>query len=173
MTRGIDHIGMTVPSIEEATRFFKAAFEAQVSYDVQRPEQQPMEGEEVEQQLDLPSGRKIVHMRLLRLGNGPSIELFELAASPNQPAVGIADMGLHHFALYVDDIEEASERIQQAGGSLLSEPHPLAGVEDGEGNRGVYGKTPWGSLVELIVYPSGIDYPKDSEATRWTPDQSN
>ena len=90
MTRGIDHIGMTVPSIEEATRFFKEAFEAQVSYDVQRPEHQPMEGEEVEQQLDLPSGRKIVHMRLLRLGNGPSIELFELAASPNQPAAGIA-----------------------------------------------------------------------------------
>ena len=62
MMRGIDHVGMTVPDMEEATIFFKQAFEAEVCYDVQRPEQEPMQGEEVEQQLGLPSGKTIIHM---------------------------------------------------------------------------------------------------------------
>lgn len=169
MIRGIEHIGMTVPNIEEATLFFKEAFGALISYDVQRPEDEPMKGEDVEKQLGLPSGRKIVHMRLLRVEKGPSIELFELEAKPDQAPAGIADAGLHHFALYVDHIEEASKKFKAAGGSLLSEPHPLAGIEEGPHNRGVYGKTPWGSLIELIQYPDGIDYPEDSEAERWTP----
>jgi catechol 2,3-dioxygenase-like lactoylglutathione lyase family enzyme len=30
---GIDHVGITVPDIEAATRFFEAAFDAQVIYD--------------------------------------------------------------------------------------------------------------------------------------------
>lgn len=82
MTRGIDHIGMTVPSIEEATAFFQEAFGAEVSYDVQRPEQEPMAGDEVEKQLGLPEGTSIIHMRLLRIGDGPTLEL--LSWEPNR-----------------------------------------------------------------------------------------
>ncbi|QHT45481.1 VOC family protein [Bacillus sp. SB49] len=169
MTRGIDHIGMTVPSIEEATAFFQEAFGAEVSYDVQRPEQEPMAGDEVEKQLGLPEGTSIIHMRLLRIGDGPTLELFELGTEPDKEPLRISDIGIHHFAFYVDNIEQASERFEAAGGSLLSPPHSLDDEEDGPHNAGVYGKTPWGSLVELIKYPDGVDYPKGSEAPRWTP----
>ncbi len=169
MYRGIDHIGMTVPNIEVATNFFREAFDAKVCYDVQRPEHDPMKGEEVEKQLGLPSGKTIIHMRLLRIGEGPTIELFQLGTNADKDPAKISDLGLHHFALYVDDIKESSKRFEAAGGSLLSEPHPLAGVEDGPRNSGVYGTTPWGSLIELIKYPDGIDYPNESEAKRWSP----
>lgn len=169
MMRGIDHIGMTVPDIEGATTFFKKAFNAAVCYDVQRPEQEPMQGEEVEQQLGLPSGKTITHMRLLQIAKGPTLELFQLGTTTDQEPARISDLGLHHFAIYVDDMGEATKRFKDAGGTLLSAPHPLAGVEDSPHNRGVYGVTPWRSLIELIAYPDGIDYPKNSEAKRWTP----
>lgn len=169
MTRGIDHVGMTVPHIEEATTFFKKAFNATICYDVQRPEQTPMQGKEVEQQLGLPVGRSIVHMRLLRIEHGPTIELFQLQDAADREPARISDLGLHHVAFYVDDIEEVSLRFEKAGGRLLSDIHPLAGVEEGERNRGVYGIAPWGLLIELLTYPDGIDYPENNEAKRWTP----
>lgn len=169
MNRGIDHIGMTVPSIEEATTFLKDAFHAEICYDVQRPEDEPMEGEEAEQQLDLPDGQQIIHMRLLQIKSGPSIELFQVARVNETEPTGISSYGLHHFAIYVDDMQEAAQRFERAGGQLLSKPHTLAGVEDNGNNQGVYGKAPWGSLIELIAYPDGIDYPASSEQERWTP----
>jgi catechol 2,3-dioxygenase-like lactoylglutathione lyase family enzyme len=167
--RGMDHVGMTVPDIEEATNFFKEAFQAGVCYDVQKPEHDPMKGEEVEKQLGLPDGFSIIHMRLLRIGDGPTIELFQLGNKTDGEPARISDMGLHHFGFYVDDMETASRAFESAGGTLLTDPHPLAGVEDGPRNAGVYGTTPWGSLIELLTYPDGIDYPEESEAERWTP----
>jgi hypothetical protein len=62
----------------------------------------------------------------------------------------------------------AAERFERAGGTLLSPPHGLAGVEDGPGNAGVYGRAPWGALIELITYPAGVDLPAGSPM-RWTP----
>lgn len=40
-------------------------------------------------------------------------------------------------------------------------------------NDWVYGQAPWGSLIELISYSSGIHYPENSEAERWTPEKEN
>lgn len=33
-TKGLDHVGLTVPNIEEATRFFVDALECEVLFDV-------------------------------------------------------------------------------------------------------------------------------------------
>ena len=63
--RGIDHIGLTVPDIEAAATFLERAFGAVALYDVQSPSDPPMSGPDVERQLGLPRGGKIVHMRLL------------------------------------------------------------------------------------------------------------
>ncbi|WP_176718194.1 hypothetical protein [Paenibacillus kribbensis] len=32
----------------------------------------------------------------------------------------------------------------------------------------VYGRSPWGTIIELISYPDGIRYPQESEAFRPT-----
>lgn len=37
--RGIDHIGITVPDMEEATEFLHNAFGAKVAYDSKKPEE--------------------------------------------------------------------------------------------------------------------------------------
>jgi catechol 2,3-dioxygenase-like lactoylglutathione lyase family enzyme len=167
-TRGIDHIGVTVPDIEAAARFLEAALGATTVYDVQRPSDPPIAGEDVERQLGMPHGAEIVHMRLMRLGAGPSLELFQFARTEQRPSALLNDFGLQHVAVYVDDMAASAERFERAGGTLLSRPHGLAGVEGGPGNAGVYGRAPWGALIELITYPAGVDLPKGSP-TRWTP----
>lgn len=64
--RGIDHIGMTVPDVDEASGFLVKAFDAEILYDVQPENAEPMAGKEPEQQLGIPKGAKIVHMRLVQ-----------------------------------------------------------------------------------------------------------
>ncbi|WP_260987720.1 VOC family protein [Roseomonas gilardii] len=110
-------------------------------------------------------------MRLMRIGQGPTLELFQVEGAEPAPPAGLADRGLTHLGLYVDDIGAAAARLEASGGELLSAPHPLSGVEDGEGNAGAYGRTPWGMLVELITYPARISYPPGSAVTRWTPER--
>ena len=167
--RGIDHVGITVPDIEAATAFFAAAFGARRLYDVQPAGAPPMAGEETERQLGLPARAQIVHMRLLRIGGSADIELFEVKGAAQAPAAGIVDLGLQHLAIHTDAIDAAAARFTEAGGTLLSVPHPLANQEDGPGNRGVYGRAPWGMLIELIQLPAGVSYPDDAILPRWKP----
>ncbi|MGR3372399.1 antibiotic biosynthesis monooxygenase [Pseudooceanicola nanhaiensis] len=167
--RGVDHAGMTVPDIAAATRFLADAFGAVTLYDVLPKDGPDMEGEGPQAELGLAPGTRIVHMRLLRLGNGPCLELFEMEGGRQSDPARLQDMGLTHLGLYVDDIDAACTAFTAAGGTLLKGPHPLANQEDAEGNAGVYGHAPWGTLIELLTYPAGIDLPGDAPATRWTP----
>ncbi|MFC3352408.1 VOC family protein [Sphingobacterium zeae] len=166
--RGIDHVGMTVPDVNAAAAFFEKALDAKTLYDVLPEGSKPYEGAETEQQLGIPKGSKIVHMRLVQIGKGPTIELFQFEAAPQQKVAGLNDYGLQHIAVYVDDIDAAAKQFETAGGTLLSPPHPLANVEDMPRNKGVYAKTPWGTLVELLTYPDGL---KDKSLHRWTPEK--
>ena len=171
-SRGIDHVGLTVPDVEAASRFLEEAFGAITLYDLQALDAPPMAGAEAEMQLGLPNGAKILQMRLLRVGEGPSLELFQFADTSQRGAAALADYGLQHFAVYVDDIDEAAARFKAAGGELLSSPNALIGAETGPRNRWLYGRTPWGSLIELITYPDGVRVP-NSTPGRWTPPRQN
>ncbi|GAA3803559.1 hypothetical protein GCM10022600_27240 [Qipengyuania pelagi] len=170
--RGIDHVGVTVPDIDAASHFLKLTFGARTLYDVLPADADPMEGQEVEHQLGLPEGARVEHMRLMRIGHSANIEMFRIENAEQADAAGLADYGLQHIALYVDDMDDAVTRLKDAGGALLSDPHPLAGVEDGNGNSGVYARAPWGMLIELISTPDGIDYPEDCPMPRWKPQPS-
>lgn len=128
----------------------------------------PIGGPDIERLLGLPAGGQVTQVRLLRLLNGPSLELFEVANAPQQRPAGLADFGYTHLGLYVDDVLAAGERFEAAGGKLLSLPFGLQGVEGGPGPDFVYGRTPWGTLAELLRYPTGVKYP-ESQLTRWTP----
>lgn len=170
ITRGIDHIGVTVPDIEEATAFFKKAFHAKISYDNKKLGDEPQQGEDVEKTLGLKKGAKVIHIRILSFDNGSSIELFNYKDTEQREPVIASDLGVQHFAFYVDDIQQAAKYFVEAGGELLTEPGELLGdVENGAG-KFVYGRTPWGMLLELLSYdPNQLDYPEDSEAKRFTP----
>lgn len=170
VTRGIDHVGVTVPDIEEATTFFKKAFNAKISYDNKKLSDEPLQGEDVEKTLGLKSGAKVIHMRMLSFDNGSSLELFNYKNTDQKEPVIASDLGVQHFAFYVVDIQQAAKKFVEAGGELLTKPGELLGIVEGGAGDFVYGRAPWGMLLELLSYNQNqLDYPSDSEAKRFTP----
>lgn len=167
--RGIEHVGITVPDIDAATAYFRAVFGAEVLHETWLRSRAPAKGEKVETSLGLLPGTELKAVRLLRLGNGPAIELFEYGAEAQRPPARPSDFGLQHIAIYVDDLEAACGRIERHGGELLAGPNRMPGPESGEGNRYRYTRTPWGSTVELVCYPSAQRYEGDTALRRWRP----
>jgi catechol 2,3-dioxygenase-like lactoylglutathione lyase family enzyme len=164
--RAVEHIGVTVPDLEMATAFFAEALGAHKIYDMIDA---PLAGPAIENGLGVPKGAVIEAIRMLRLGNGPNIELFTYSGVTQRDPVIPSDYGLQHFCVYVDDIDAAAKQIEAAGGTLLSEPGDLPGGDAGSGNRYVYTRTPWGSTIELVTYPSPQAYETDTELRRWRP----
>ena len=144
------------------------AFGAALVHDLVSPATAPLHGREVEQQLGTPEGSRIVRIRLLRIGNGPTLELFQFESAEQTSPVALKDLGWNHVCFYVDDIGAAAKRFEDAGGTLLTLPHPTGSDELGQRSRGVYGRAPWGSLIEVLTYPDGLHYP-DQNVQRWTP----
>lgn len=171
--RGINHIGLTVPDLELATTFLQQALDAKFVYDGLTTNDAPRKGHDTEIQLGLTSGTMIIKQRLLRIGNGANIELFEITSEKQRDPVGLQDIGWNHISFYVDDIKYAVERVKAAGGRFLSGIHGNSHHEDTEGNASIYFFTPWGSLIELQSIPNGYYYPDDSEAETWIPEPTN
>jgi catechol 2,3-dioxygenase-like lactoylglutathione lyase family enzyme len=164
--RAIEHIGITVPDLEQATEFFTRAFGAEKIYDML---DEPLAGPQVEAGLGIPSGAVIQSIRMMRLGEGPNLELFVYSGVAQRDPVVPSDYGLQHFCVYVDDIDKAADQLEGAGGTLLSRPNDLPGGDAGSGNRYLYARTPWGSTVELVSYPSPQAYESGTNLRRWRP----
>lgn len=168
--RAVEHIGITVPDLEQATRFFVEAFGAQMIYDMLDA---PLGGPGVEQGLGVPEGAVIQAIRMMRLGNGPNLELFTYSGVAQRDPVLPSDYGLQHFCVYVDDIDAAAAQLAEAGATLLSAPNDLPGGDAGPGNRYLYARTPWGSTVELVTYPTPQAYERRTDLRRWRPDATS
>lgn len=168
--RGIDHIGITVPDIEKATLFFEHAFGAKVLYHSVDAETDNIDQSAQQDTLKLFPGTKIHAIRMLAMPHGPGIELFEMHGPEQGMPARASDFGLQHFAVYIDDFDSAIAAFTAAGGEMFTEPKPLSFPdEQGEGNAFCYGQTPWGSIVELISWPTPMPYEKKTNLRRWKP----
>jgi catechol 2,3-dioxygenase-like lactoylglutathione lyase family enzyme len=146
---GIDHIGITVPNLDDASRFLERALGATPMYDTVRRDK-PMSGAALDTQLDLAQGTTLVAMRMMKLANGPGIELFEMSGTPQQKVATPGDLGLQHFALHVADIQAAADRFVAAGGQLVTGPNVMFGSSEADASKFLYARTPWGTIVELF-----------------------
>jgi catechol 2,3-dioxygenase-like lactoylglutathione lyase family enzyme len=168
LARGIEHVGITVPNIEEATRYFVEAFGAELLYDTHPRGSEPYRAD-LEQLLGVPPETELTTFRMLRLPDGPNIELFEYTTPNQRPPICPADLGLQHIAFYVDDIEAACERVRRSGGEVLAGPRDLPGPEAGPENTWWYTRAPWGMTIELVSFPSPQAYETQTPARRWRP----
>ncbi|GAA4691263.1 VOC family protein [Pseudonocardia yuanmonensis] len=140
----LDHVGLTVPDIDRATEFFARAFGARVATDIVT---EPLAGPEVEAGLGLAPGTVVQRVRTLRLGDGAALELFEMAGVEQSAPPSLADLGVHHLAIAVEDMSEALRLVGLAGGRPLADPAPVPGSES---SLWVYFSPPWGGLIELV-----------------------
>jgi catechol 2,3-dioxygenase-like lactoylglutathione lyase family enzyme len=157
----IDHVGFTVPDLDQAVAFFHDAFGCEL---VLRAGPYDSAG------YILPGAQEpepaTLRLAILRLGNH-NIELLEYAtpdANGTRGAPPQSQVGAGHIALYVDDIagavSELSSRpgVEILGEVIQEEDGPMAGLE------WVYVLTPVGLVVELIRWPLGMPYEQTSSA---------
>lgn len=153
--RGVDHIGLTVPDLDEAIAFFTEVFDASVLFRHGAYSPRP---EVNEQNFARPKDVEVAGIAMIRILN-MSIELLQYRTSePARSWPTTSTTGGYHVAFYVEQLDEAVERMRDAGIEVLGEPLPLSGPEGGPGNRFVYARAPWGLFIELVCYPTGKDY---------------
>ncbi len=165
--RGTDHIGLTVPNLDEAIEFFTEIIGCQVVHRMG-----PFvddEGTWFTDELGLHP-RSRCRMAMLRCGTGVNLEVFEYE-SPNQRQVvpKMSDWGGHHLAFYVDDIDEAVKHLTAKGLEIHGESKPAMGPEAGEGTGWIHFSSPWGLACELVSFPNGKAYEAETDLRLWSP----
>jgi catechol 2,3-dioxygenase-like lactoylglutathione lyase family enzyme len=143
-----DHVGLTVPNLEEGIRFFVDVLGAEELY---RSERGPDE-EFMPTNFDVPADAKLT-LAMLRLPPNLNIELFEWSsAERRETPPRHCDAGGHHLCFVVDDVDEAIAVLQETPGvRVLGERKEVAGDSPRvAGNRWTYFVTPWGLLMEIV-----------------------
>ncbi|MEK9987957.1 MAG: VOC family protein [Aquiluna sp.] len=163
--RGTDHIGFTVPDIEQATDFFTEVLGAELIYKLG-----PFKADDdwMQRQLNVHPDTVIVENRHFRLGHGANFEIFHYETPDGQqPQPKNSDIGGHHLAFYVDDLDAAVEYLKEKGIEVLGEPVSSKGPATGQ--RWVYFLSPWGMQFELLSHPRGKKYEMEASVRLWTP----
>jgi catechol 2,3-dioxygenase-like lactoylglutathione lyase family enzyme len=148
---GVDHIGVTVPDLAQATRFLIDVLGCEYMYSL---------GPFVHDD-DWMTGHLHVHPRAVmqelhffRCGGQAIFEVFQYSAPDQRTSPPRnSDVGGHHVAFYVEDLDEAVEHLLRHGVQVLGEP--TASIGPSQGQRWVYFLAPWGMQFELVSYPHG------------------
>jgi glyoxylase I family protein len=163
--RGIDHVGFTVPDLEEAHRFLVQVLGAAHIYTLGGKQS---DDDWMRTHLGVHPRTVIREIRFYRLGSGSNLEVFEYQPADGQaPQPRNSDVGGHHLALYVDDLDAAIATLRARGVEFMGEP--TASIEAASGQRWVYFTSPWGMQFELVSYPAGKAYEATAEVKLWHP----
>ena len=149
--RRLDHVGFTVPDLDEATRFLVDVLGCDYLYSLG-----PFadDGDWMAEHLNVHPRTTMVENRFFRLGGQTMLEVFHYDAPDRQDRPPRnSDVGGHHIALYVDDLDAAVAHLRSAGVTVCGEPTASKGHH--EGQRWVYFLAPWGMQFELVSYPDG------------------
>lgn len=149
----LDHVGLTVPDLAEAHGFLVGVLGCEPMYELG-----PFGADDrAARQLGVEVGTVMRRLRFYRLGDQAVLEVFEYDA--RDQAVDVprnSDVGGHHLAFYVDDLDRAVAHLQAAGIEVMGEPVSSSGPSQGQ--RWIYFRAPWGLQLELVSYPHGKAY---------------
>ncbi|HEX3618126.1 MAG TPA: VOC family protein [Solirubrobacteraceae bacterium] len=163
--RGIDHIGFTVPDLPQAHDFLVDVLGAVHIYTLGG---KSSDGDWMRTNLGVHPRTVIREIRFYRLGSGSNLEVFEYEPADGQAAQPRnSDLGGHHLALYVDDLDSAMAVLRERGVEFMGEP--TASAEHALGQRWVYFMSPWGMQFELVSFPTGKAYERTAEVKLWHP----
>lgn len=161
-----DHIGFTVPDMDQAIEFFKTHFDFELAYEFG-----PFASEDdwMKQHLNVDA-RSVIKRIAVMNARGINLEIFEYDNNieRNVQAPKNSDVGGHHMAFYVDDMNAAVAYLKENNIEVLGKPTVM---EEGPtaGETWVYFMAPWGMQLELVSYPNGKAYQKESNATLFDP----
>ncbi|MGH2872414.1 MAG: VOC family protein, partial [Solirubrobacteraceae bacterium] len=164
---GVDHVGITVPDIDEAIAWFQDVLGATNPLTF-GPISDPT-GDLMHELVGVSPKAVIDQISLLRIGHSANIELFQYAApGQNRTFPKNSDWAGHHIAFYVKDIDAAVHYMERKGVEKFEGPYSItAGPADGMIIN--YFKTPFNTYIEFISYPHGMTYQKTAPIPLWTP----
>ena len=165
-TRGIHHVGFTVPDLDEAIGFFKAMFGCVKVLSTGRFD---VDDDFMASQLGAKPSSRIEDLVFLRCGDSANIELFKYSGDDETPGFKRpSEVGAFHIAFQVDDAKEAAARLRAAGVTVLDGP---SDIEEGpfEGLTWGYVVTPWGQFLELFSYDA-LGYEATADTKLWRPE---
>ena len=161
---GMEHIGFTVPDINEACDWFERILGAETLYTAATNFRHD-DDDWMREHLRVHPRAVIKEFRYLRVGNGTNFEVFEYE-SPDQNTTPPknSDIGGHHLAFYVEDMDAAIAFLKDNGVEVLGEPTAYT-----EGpNLGLtwcYFMAPWGQQLEVVSAPGGTAYDNEAKKT--------
>ena len=163
--RGTDHIGFTVPDMDEAHDFFVRVIGCEHVYTL------PSRGSDddwMATHLNVHPRAVIEEVRFYRCRFGSNFELFTYSTPEGQaPQPKNSDIGGHHLAFYVDDIDAAVAYLRSEGIRVLGDPTESGAASKGQ--RFCYFLSPWGMQLELVSFPGGKAYEAEAETLLWHP----
>ena len=157
--RPLDHVGFTVPDLEQAHTFLVDILGFECIFKVG-----PVESKTdwMEVHLNVHPCAIVRELRLYRCGGQAVFEVFQYDAPDQSTQMPKnSDHGGHHVALYVEDLESAVHYLRGHGVQLLGEPSDSQGPT--EGQSWVYFLAPWGMQFDLVSYPKGRAFEHNSE----------
>jgi glyoxylase I family protein len=157
----VDHVGITVPDLDQAREFFEDLLGFEYLYKLGPLRDD--EGKWMTEHLNVHPRTVAPRIYFFRIGDQAILEVFEYQ-SPDQrlEPPRNSDIGGHHLALYVDDMDVAVAELRRRGVRVLGEPTASKGPH--EGQRWIYFVSPWGLHCELVSYPNGKAYFRNPEA---------
>jgi glyoxylase I family protein len=148
----LDHVGITVPDLDEATRFLVDVLGCEYLYSL--GPLQDLQGDWMTEHLNVHPRASCPELRFFRCAGSPVFEVFEYVSPDLRTDMPHnSDVGGHHIALYVEDLDAAVRYLRDNGVRVLGEPTTSTGPHLGQ--RWVYFLAPWGLQFELVSYPHG------------------
>lgn len=152
--------------MDEALAFFQQVLGAELLYEVG-----PYAADDdwMTENLGVDPRAEIPRICMIRVGNGPAFEVFQYKADPqDKTPPRNSDIGGHHLAFYVNDIDAATEDLRRRGIQVLGDPKV---IKDGpsKGLSWAYFLAPWGLQLELVSYPKGVNAYERVTPPVWQP----
>lgn len=163
---GLQHIGFTVPDMDQAVAFLTNIFGAVTVMECGSVD---VDDDFMKRHLGVPAGCKISDQRVLQVGNGSALELFEYTGPGKASAIKHnGEVGAMHLAFEVEDTYEVAERMRASGVDTLEGPTLIEGGPM-DGLVWMYLRAPWGQYFEVLSAAGPLGYEKDGGPKMYSP----
>jgi catechol 2,3-dioxygenase-like lactoylglutathione lyase family enzyme len=163
----IDHVGLSVPNLDQAVSFFNEVFGFETVFytDPYEDVGWVWPGETEPERLTL----RIAVLQHEGQHNLELLEYSDRAAPPETKPPRPADPGGMHLAFYVEDIYAAEQELRQRKDVRFLSPVALEEGGPISGTDWSYLLTDWGLVIELIRWKPGLPYEAHTHARMVTP----
>lgn len=159
----VEHVGITVESLDRSIQFYRELFGSEP---LDRREWRGQSAEYVANMMGKP-GLTLDGAWFRLPGSNAILEIIEFhdLADGEGSAARHYQTGGVHLGFYVENIDDAAERVRKAGAEFLTEPVAIEyGPYMGTGGRSVLFRDPDGNnlqLMEVSSRPGNLPLPSD------------